>query len=42
MNELQLVQLCPSVGLRIIGSLTKRTEAELGSRDITESVGKAI
>lgn len=41
-NELQLVQLCPSVGLRIIGSLTKRTEAELGSRNITESVGKAI
>lgn len=41
-NELQLVQLCLSVGLRIIGSLTKRREAELGSWDITESVGKAI
>lgn len=36
------VTVCLSVGLRIIGSLTKRREAELGSWDITESVGKAI
>lgn len=42
MIELQLVQLCLSVRLRIIESLTKKTEAELERWDITETVGKAI
>lgn len=40
--ELQLVQLCLSVRLCIIESLTKKTEAELERWDITETVGKAI